>query len=67
MSQHHEHLEKIKQAIHTSAELSDDEKSESMRRIEEWVLEDKAFGLLIDELKQVAITIEPIFKELGLL
>lgn len=67
MSQHHEHLEKIKQAIHTSDKLSDEEKSESMRHIEEWVLEDKAFGLLIDELKQVAVNIEPMFKELGFL
>lgn len=67
MSRHHEHMEKIKQAIHTSDELSDEEKSESMRRLEEWVLEDKAFGVLMDELKKVAINIEPMLKELGFL
>lgn len=65
MSSHTKHLEKIKDAIKV-APLSEDEKSESMKRIEEWILEDKAFGILKEELLEVSKFFELLFAELGL-
>jgi len=65
MSSHTQHLEKIKDAIKT-APLAEDEKSESMKRLEEWVLEDKAFGTLKNELLEISEYFEVLFGELGL-
>jgi hypothetical protein len=65
MSKHTQHLEKIKDAIKT-APLSEDEKSQSMKRVEEWVLEDKAFGTLENELLEISEYFETLFAELGL-
>ena len=65
MSSHTQHLEKIKNAIKV-APLSEDEKSDSMKRVEEWVLEDKAFGTLKNELVKVSIFFEEVFSELGI-
>jgi hypothetical protein len=64
MSSHTQHLEKIKDAI-KDAPLSEDEKSESMKVVEEWVLEDKAFGSLQQELLRVSEYFEALFGELG--
>jgi len=68
MSHHkkQEHLNTIKGAIDTSHHLSEDQKSESMKRIEEWVLEDKAFGILEEELAQISSYFNELFSELGL-
>ena len=68
MSHHkdHEHLTRIKDSIDQSEQLSDSEKSESVKRIEEWSLEDRAFGTLKEELKSVSEFFEEIFSELGL-
>ena len=65
MSSHTQHLEKIKNAIKV-APLSEDEKSDSMKRVEEWVLEDRAFGTLKNELLEVSKYFEVLFGELGL-
>lgn len=65
MSSHTQHLEKIKDAIKI-APLSEDEKSESMKRVEEWILEDKAFGILEEELLEISKYFEMVFGELGL-
>ena len=65
MSSHTQHLEKIKDAIKV-APLSENEKSESMKRVEEWVLEDRAFGTLKNELLEVSEYFEALFGELGL-
>jgi hypothetical protein len=63
---HHEHLSKIKEAITKTQNLSDTEKSDSVKRIEEWEVEDKAFGILVEELLEVSEYFEGLFSELGL-
>jgi hypothetical protein len=69
MSSHknHEHLEKIKDAVINSKELSEDEKTNTIKHIEEWIAEDKADGILAEELIKIANGIKPILAELGLL
>jgi len=62
---HHEHLEVIKNSIHTTPDLDESQKSESIKRIEEWVLEDRAFGTLKNELLKISLFFEEIFSELG--
>ncbi len=63
---HKEHLAKIKDSIVQSKELSEAQKSDSVKRIEEWVEEDKAFGLLKEELLNISEYFEVLFAELGL-
>lgn len=62
----HENLEKIKNAIKESEHLSEDEKTQSVKHLEEWVVEDKAEGLLYEELIEIASGIKEIFSELGI-
>lgn len=63
---HHEHLAKIKENIANSELLSEQEKSDGVKKVEEWIAEDKGFGLLYDELVKLSAKFEPILKELGL-
>lgn len=65
----HKHLEKlesIKEAIAKSSTLSESEKSESMKRVEEWAMEDIAFGTLEDELFKISNYFRELFSELGI-
>lgn len=65
----HKHLEKlesIKNAIKNSSSLSEEEKSLSVQRVEEWILEDKAFGTLELELKKISNYFTELFSELGI-
>ncbi len=64
---HHEHLERIKDAIQNSKELSEKEKSTSLKHVEEWLTEDKATGIIYEELIEISSKIKPILSELGLL
>ena len=68
MSHHknHEKLTKIKESINNSDQLSDSQKSDSVKRIEEWELEDRAFGTLQEELTKISGFFKEIFSELGL-
>ncbi len=61
------HLEKIKEAVGKSEEISTEEKSLAVQKIEEWYAEDKALGLLAGELMKISKEVEPILKEMGLL
>ena len=61
------HLERIKENIDKSAELTEEEKSNSFKHIEEWYAEDKAWGTFINELAQISPKIESILAELGLI
>jgi hypothetical protein len=61
-----EKYEKLKDAIIQSGNLSEDEKTQSVKHIEEWITEDRAFGLIYDELVEVSEAFKEIFKELGL-
>lgn len=62
----HDHLENIKNKINSSELLSESEKSEGVKTVEEWIAEDKGFGLLYDELLKLSAKFEPLLKELGL-
>ena len=64
---HHEHLNRIKDAVVNSKELNEEEKTNTIKHIDEWLLEDKADGLFIEELLNLTSAIKPILAELGLL
>jgi len=64
---HHEQLEKIKDAVKGASHLTEEEKSSTLQHIEEWYKEDKASGIIYEELLEITQKIEPILKELGLL
>jgi len=63
---HKEHLVKIKDAITKTDKLDNEQKSDSVKRVEEWYEEDKAFGLLKEELLEISEYFEVLFAELGL-
>ncbi|MCJ7764955.1 MAG: hypothetical protein MUP09_03340 [Thiovulaceae bacterium] len=69
MSSHknHAHIEKIKDAVTNSEQLTEAEKSQTMKHIDEWILEDKAEGTLYQELVELANGIKPLLAELGLI
>jgi len=62
----HKHVEMIRESIKKTTKLDESQKSESMKRVEEWALEDRAFGTLKDELIKVSAFFEEIFSELGI-
>ncbi len=64
---HHEHIQRIKNEVEKSPELSETEKSQTVKRLEEWVTEDKAEGILYEELLEITQGIKPILAELGLI
>lgn len=68
---HHEKLEKIKEAIKNSPDLSEEEKSNALAHIEEWYLEDQAdkyfWQMVKEKLLEISAKIEPILAEVGLL
>ena len=68
---HHEKLEKIKEAIQNSPDLSEEEKSNALAHIEEWYLEDQAdkyfWQMVKEKLLEISAKIEPILAEVGLL
>ena len=61
------HLEKIKENIDKSNALTEEEKSDSMKRIEEWYREDMAWGTFMKELSEFSPTIKALLEELGLI
>ncbi len=62
-----EKVEKIKDAIKKSDKLSEEHKQKALGKVEEWYIEDKAEGLLGEELLKVTKEIAPILEEIGLL
>jgi hypothetical protein len=58
--------EELKGAIEASKTLTTEEKTQSVKHIEEWIIQDRAFGLIYDELVEVNIAFKEIFRELGL-
>jgi len=57
---------KLKEAIIKTDKLSEAQKTQSVKHIEEWMTEDRAFGLIYDELVEYNIAFKEIFKDLGL-
>jgi len=66
MNKRAEHLERIKDAIKNS-ELSEEEKSNAWKHIEEWYREDKAFGALYEKLAEISPKIGALLEEIGLI
>ncbi len=64
---HHEHMQQIKERVTVAPELSEAEKSQTIKRLEEWVVEDKAEGIFYEELLEISQNIKPILAELGLI
>jgi|CryBogDrversion2_1035201.scaffolds.fasta_scaffold00659_6 hypothetical protein len=64
---HHEHIQRIKSEVEQAPQLSETEKSATIKRLEEWVTEDKAEGILYEELLEITQGIKPILAELGLI
>jgi hypothetical protein len=64
---HHEKLSQIKDAVVKSQELSEEEKTNTVKHIDEWLIEDKAEGIFLEELVELASGMRPILVELGLL
>ena len=60
------YLQQIKEKVDQTDMLSDEQKADSVKRIEEWVAEDKAFGTLKNELIEMSLFFEKLFAELGL-
>jgi len=56
----------LKEAINKTDKLNEEQKTQSVKHLEEWVTEDRAFGLIYDELVEYNIAFKEIFKELGL-
>jgi len=67
MSNTLKHIEKIKEKIQNSKDLSQEEISNSMKHIQEWYAEDKAFGTFIADLAKISPKIEAILVEMGLI
>ncbi|MFT7859801.1 MAG: hypothetical protein ABXS93_02570 [Sulfurimonas sp.] len=61
-----QNLEKIKEEVSKTDLLDESQKTDSVKRIEEWVLEDKAFGTLKNELIEKSVFFEKLFAELGI-
>jgi len=57
---------KLKDAISKTDKLNEEEKTQSVKHIEEWMTQDRAFGLIYDELVEYNIAFKEIFKDLGL-
>ncbi len=60
------HLERIKDNLE-KLDLSEEEKSNAWRHIEEWYAEDKAWGTFLADLAKVSPKIEALLTELGLI
>jgi len=61
------HLEMIKENLDKTDRLSQEEKSDSFKRIEAWYAEDKAWDALMSELSEVSPKVKTFLAELGLM
>ncbi len=61
------HLEKVEDAVKSSAILDDEAKSQTLQKIKEWYREDKAEGIIWEELVEISQEMLPILKEIGLM
>jgi hypothetical protein len=61
------HLETIKENIDKTDALSQEEKSDSFKRIEAWYAEDKAWESLMVELSEISPKVKAVLAELGLI
>jgi hypothetical protein len=62
-----EKLQKVKEHIINHKQMNEDEKSNTIKKIDEWLLEDKADGTIVSELTELSKKVVPILEEIGLL
>ncbi|NPA03564.1 MAG: DUF1542 domain-containing protein [Epsilonproteobacteria bacterium] len=66
-----EKLERLKDAIKNNPHLTEEEKSQAIKLIEEWYIEDQAdryfWSMVKQKLLEISAKIEPILAELGFL
>jgi hypothetical protein len=60
-------LEVVKAKIEANRDLNEEERSQTMKKIDEWILEDKADGTIVAELTEISKRVVPILEEVGLL
>ena len=60
-------LEKLKEHIKNHKDLDESEKTNTIKKIDEWLLEDKADGIIIGELTEISKKIVPLLEEIGLI
>ena len=61
------HLETIKENIDKTDALSQEEKSDSFKRIEAWYAEDRAWESLMVELSEISPKVKTVLADLGLI
>jgi hypothetical protein len=62
-----EKLEQVKEHIKNHKSMSEEEKSNTIKKIDEWLLEDRADGTIVAELTEFSKKVVPILEEIGLL
>ena len=60
-------LEALKEKVKNHKDLNEDEKTNTIKKIDEWLLEDKAEGIFANELINISKKIVPILEEIGLI
>ena len=64
----HKKLENIKETIKTTDKLNEQQKKDSLEKIEEWILYNEAFGTLKNALFEIDENFfDALFTELGLI
>ena len=59
-------LKRLEKEVKKTDKLSEEHKEKTLSKIREWYIEDKAEGLLGNELLKITKEIEPILEEIGL-
>ena len=60
-------LEDLKQKVKNHKDLEENEKTNTIKKIDEWLLEDKAEGIIANELINISKKLTPILEEIGLI
>lgn len=62
-----EKLKIVKTKIQEDSDFTQEEKTQTVKRIDEWFLEDQAEGTIVAELTELSKRVVPILEEVGLL
>ncbi len=60
-------LDRLKDAISNNKDIKDEHKEQALSKVKEWYIEDKAEGILGEELLKITKEFAPILEEIGLL
>ncbi|MEO1942006.1 MAG: hypothetical protein ABGW77_03845 [Campylobacterales bacterium] len=61
-----EELKKLKEIVKEHPEIGEEERSNTLKHLEEWYIEDQAEGILLEELLERFPFLEGLLMELGL-